>query len=425
MAGLVIEKAFIGCEREPLKGAFGFKGNALTYLLQTAVALYSEDAVGVGSGVQSVLWSDSAIFAKYGEDKGNLLMYKVSQYAVEAIRGMEFADPYSALAYLFPLCCAYAEELCRSRVSETFVLNALVPIDFAMWMLFAKKSGMKNFGEIFDSPIRHSSLANIPLITYGADIRSVLSLASCGTPIFKIKIGSDPDKDGSFDKMLLWDMNRALEIHEALKDFSTDRTESGRIVYYFDANGRYDSIERLERFIDFIADKGILERTVLFEEPFSEESSISVSGLPCIFAADESVHNLSDLKKRIDLGYRALTLKPIAKTLSLSLQMQRFAEERGIESFCADLTVNPVMREWNKSVAARLAPIKGLKIGVVESNGAQNYLAWDKMLGYLPAKCDRSSESVYRLDSDFFGSGIFDPPPHYLKLANEGKEYGK
>ena len=76
----------------------------------------------------------------------------------------------------------------------------------------------------------------------------------------KIKIGSDPDKDGDLDKMLEWDKQRLSEIHEAVKDIETPYTDTGYVPYYLDANGRYDSKDRLMRFLDHAAQIGIRER---------------------------------------------------------------------------------------------------------------------------------------------------------------------
>ena len=425
MNKIAIDKVSVGIEREPLKSAFGFKGNALTYLLQTSVAIFGSENIGVGSGVQSVLWSDSKIFARYGEDRGNELMLSITKYAAKLLCGKEFADPPAALDSIFHNCYTYACEICDAKVSETFVLNSLVPIDFALWMLYSKINKSGSFDDIFPSAKKQDCLANIPLITYGTKISDVVSLAKAGTPIFKIKLGSDPDHDGAPRKMLDWDMKRALEIHEALCDVKTEHTTTGHVAYYFDANGRYDTKDRLSRLIDFMDSKGILSQTVLFEEPFDEKNEIFLGDLPCTFAADESIHNTSDVKRRIELGYRALTLKPIAKTLSLTLEMQDCARRTGIESFCADLTVNPVMREWNKCVAARLDPIHGMKIGIMESNGAQNYVNWDKMLTYLPEQKEPSSEIIYRPADSFSGKSLFATPEHYLEIATQGENYGK
>ena len=55
------------------------------------------------------------------------------------------------------------------------------------------------------------------------------------------------------------------------------------------------------------------------------------------------------------------------------------ARRRGVQCFCADLTVNPKMVEMNKLFASHLPMIMGMNIGVFESNGSQNYLNWVQM----------------------------------------------
>ena len=101
-------------------------------------------------------------------------------------------------------------------------------------------------------------------------------------------------------------------------------------------------------------------------------------------AADESAHTDADAARRIDLGYGAIALKPIAKTLSMTLRIARLAHERGVPCFCADLTVNPILVDWNKVFAARLAPLPGLQMGLVETNGHQNYRNWEAMRRHHP-----------------------------------------
>lgn len=414
-----ITNAYCAYEPELFKTAFGFKGNKLTGVWQTVVELHSGELSGIGLGVQSVLWSDSSVFAAYGEDKSNELMFRVTRYAADQIKGKEFESPAQLLQSIFQDCYAYAKEICEMNVTETFVLNALVPLDFAAQMLWARGEGIHDFDALFAGFGHMDKLANIPLITYGTPVSDVVRMAEEGVCIFKIKLGADPDGDGDLDKMLAWDQKRALEIHHKLKDIKTPYTESGKVVYYFDANGRYDSKERLEKLVEYFKEQGIIDQIVLFEEPFPQELEIYVGDLPICFAADESAHSLADVKKRISLGYRAITLKPIAKTLSVTIDMANCAKENGVQCFCADLTVNPVMVEWNKNFAARLKPLKGMKIGVVESNGSQNYINWEQMKGYMPSGGVKAfeNESMYTLDESFYGGeDIFTTPKHYEDL---------
>ena len=69
----------------------------------------------------------------------------------------------------------------------------------------------------------------------------------------------------------------------------------------------------------------------------------------------------------------------------MSFKIAEVAFKKGIPCFCADLTVNPVVLDWNKNVAARLAPLPGMKVGVIESNGHQNYKNWELMKMIIPA----------------------------------------
>ena len=407
-----LDKILVGSEREELKTSFGFKGSALSYLTQTAVAVYADGNVGVGEGVQSVLWSDASVFARYGEDKGNELMLDITRYAARLAEGLECTHPCDVINKVFSPSLEYAKKISDMEVSETFVLNALVPLDLAVGSLYAKKNEFEDFDRVLSTETKQERLANIPLITYSASVDDAVKMANNGTPLFKIKIGSDPCGDKDPEKMLEWDKARALEIHAALRDIETDLTDTGKIAYYFDANGRYDTKERLEELLSFFDENGILERTVLLEEPFPQDCEISVKGLPICIAADESAHSVRDVKRRIELGYGAITLKPIAKTLTVTLEMLKCAEEMGAQCFCADLTVNPVMLEWNKCVAARLKPLRGMKIGVVESNGAQNYAGWDRMLTYLEKPTDDGA-----ILSPSSSSDVFKIHKHYLNIA--------
>ena len=413
-----IKEAQCAYEPEPFKYAFGFKGSSLTGVWQTAVRLSDGENTGLGLGVQSVLWSDNSIFAFYGEDKSNKLMFSVTEYAVNYIKGGEFSDPHELLDMIFPKAYEFAKSLCGDKVTETFVLNALVPVDFASWMLYKKAQNFNSFDSIFKGVGKAEKLANIPLITYNTPVEQVKKMADEGTGIFKIKIGSDPDKDGDLKKMLLWDKARIKNINDALKNSSTPYTETGKPVYYFDANGRYDSRERLIDLIEFMDKEGILESTVLFEEPFEQGNKIFIGDLPLSFAADESAHSMKDVKERIYLGYNTITLKPVAKTLSITKDMAEYAIKNNVQCFCADLTVNPVMVQWNKNFAARLPNIKGMRIGILESNGAQNYVNWEKMLSYMTYEDDGFSHSVFCLDNHFYqkNGGIFEMPEHYSEL---------
>jgi len=174
-------------------------------------------------------------------------------------------------------------------------------------------------------------------------------------------------------------------------------------------------------------EKGILERVILLEEPFDEKNKINVGDLPVCVAADESAHSVDDVKERWSLGYRALTLKPIAKTLSVTIKMAEYAKKVGMTCFCADLTVNPYMVSWNQCVASRLNVLPGMKIGVIESNGEQNYENWEKMNLFHPLyneKFTKCENGLFYLDNAFYekNGGVFDMPEHFLSLIKGEKQ---
>ncbi|MGI6165444.1 MAG: enolase C-terminal domain-like protein [Limnochordia bacterium] len=425
-----ISRVGLNFEREAMSSPFGFKGNALTELWQV-VALLENDAgaSGIGLGVQSVLWSDAQTFARYPESVGNGMMFLMTAYALEAAKATTFETPIGLLEQLLPKTHAFGCQLTGNpHLPITFALNALVPVDNAAWLLYAQEGGITLFTDLIPKDVRpalaerHSCLACIPLITYGTTIKEVCQLVQGGHFFLKIKVGSDPAKDGDRKKMLEWDKNRLYEIHNAVKDHQTPYTDCGYPVYYLDANGRYDNKERLLQLLDYAEEIEALERIVLFEEPFPEEYKVDVADVPVRLAADESAHSDQDVEEMIQLGYRAIALKPIAKTLSMSLKMTEIAHRHGVPCFCADLTVNPLMVDWNKNVAARLAPLPGVNIGVLESNGPWNYRDWERLKSYHP--CFGSSwienrQGLFMLDDDFYqqSGGIFQPSSHYRGLV--------
>jgi len=417
-------------EREPMAAPFGFKGGYLTELWQSVALIRSRSGcTGIGLGTQSSLWSDAAVFLQNSESAGNSIMYLMTSYALKQAVGMEFDTPIDLLERLLPLTYEYGKAVSGNPdLRLTYALNALVAVDNAAWQLYMRERGIDNFDGMVPAEIhpalacRHKELAGIPLMSYGVPIDDITAAVDDGYFFLKIKIGSDPDKDGDQEKMLAWDMSRLASIHEAAKDKHIPYTEDGHIPYYLDANGRYGSKELLLRLLDHADKIGALERIILLEEPFPEEYHADVRDVPVRLAADESAHSDNDAAMRIDMGYGAIALKPIAKTMSMSLKIARIAHERKVPCFCADLTVNPILVDWNKNVAARLAPLPGMKIGVLESNGHQNYRNWENMKSYHPctgASWTDAVDGVFRLDEDFYqkSGGILLTSSHYSDMV--------
>jgi len=417
-------------EEEKFIRPFGFKGGYLSGGRQTVSSITSSSGnKGIGLSTQSVLWSDAQVFVSHSEEEGNELMFALQKYALEQLKGMSFTNPIELLDSIFPKVHEYGKKITdHPDLRLTFTLNSLVGVDNAIWMLYARENGLTDFDKMVPEEYhpalsqRHELLASIPLMAYGIPLEEIISAVEDGYFFLKIKIGADPDKDGDLDKMLEWDKNRVEQIHKAIGHVGVKYTDNGKIPYYFDANGRYDSKERLQRFLDHTKKIGAFEQIMIVEEPFCEELEEDVSDLGVRIAADESAHSDKDAAKRIEMGYGAIALKPIAKTLSMSLKIAKIAHQANIPCFCADLTVNPILVDWNKNVAARLSPLPGMNIGVLETNGHQNYKQWDDMVSYHPcagADWAKTQKGLFYLDDDFYknSGGILEVSEHYSKLV--------
>jgi L-alanine-DL-glutamate epimerase-like enolase superfamily enzyme len=392
----------------------------------------SSGAHSIGLCSQSILWSDASVFASHSESGGNALMYAMTERAMQIINGQTFTSPVELLDAILPEVYAFGQKITSNpNLRKTFALNALVGSDNAAWLLYAKENGITTFDGLIPAEykpalsFRHDKVAGIPLMAYTIPIEEIRSAAYEGYFFMKIKIG----QPGTQQEMLEKDKNRLTAIHKALGDLGTSYTINGRLPYYFDANGRYEKKETLLRLIDHARKIGAFDQIVIIEEPFPEEMEIDVSGIPVRLASDESSHTAEDAIKRIEMGYKAIALKAIAKTLSMTMKIAQASYKRNIPCFCADLTVNPILVEWNKNVAARLASFPGIgNLGLVESNGHQNYLNWNTMMGYHPRKDApwvQVNKGVYELNNQFYetGGGIFDPMPHYEDMFISSKGF--
>ncbi|OGV68589.1 MAG: L-alanine-DL-glutamate epimerase [Lentisphaerae bacterium RIFOXYB12_FULL_65_16] len=417
-------------EREPLIRPFGFKGGYVSEIWQTVAGLKSTSGKCTAAlNTQSVLWSDADVFARWSESAGNCLMFGMTDFALRQAQGMTFETPMDLLDKLLEPTHEYGKKITGKKdLRLTFALNALVGVDAAAWILYAREKGIKDFDALIPAAYRaaiahrHTKVAAIPLMAYGIPMPEIVQAVNDGYFFLKVKIGSDPDKDGDREKMLQWDMQRVEAIHKAIGNRETPHTQNGKIPYYFDANGRYDSIERLQRFLEHTKKIGAFDQIAIIEEPFPEEYKKNVSGLGVRIAADESAHCDHDVEERISLGYGAIALKPIAKTLSMTLKIAKVAHDAKVPMFCADLTVGPIQVDWNKTFACRLAPLPGMKIGVVETNGHQNYKHWADMQSYHPAagsKWMQTKGGCFELDNDFYArsGGILEDSEHYRKLV--------
>lgn len=413
-------------EREPLIRPFGFKGGFMTEIWQTVNYLKSSSGKHtIGLCTQNVLWSDAQVFAAHSESGGNALMFALTERALQIMKGQTFSSPIELLDNILPEVYAYGQKITSNpQLRKTFALNALVGTDNAAWLLFAAENGLKNFDEIIPKAYlpalsnHHKQAAAIPLMAYSIPVGEIKAAVEQGYFFMKIKIG----QPGTQEEMLEKDKARLTAIHQAIGNVRTSHSKDGKLPYYFDANGRYEKRETLLKLIDHARKIGAFDQIAIIEEPFAEELEFDVSDIPLRLASDESAHTDEDAIKRIQMGYKAIALKAIAKTLSMTMKIAQVAHERNIPCFCADLTVNPILIEWNKNVAARLGSFPGLgNLGLIESNGHQNYKNWDTMLGYHPRKEGawvKATKGVYELNDEFYktSGGIFDTMPHYEEM---------
>jgi L-alanine-DL-glutamate epimerase-like enolase superfamily enzyme len=412
-------------EREPLIRPFGFKGGYMSEIWQTMSWMQSESGIEkVGLCTQSVLWSDASVFRSHSEAGGNAIMYLMTERAMQMVKGQKFSSPVELLDNILEEVYDYGVKISgRANLRKTFALNALVGLDNAAWLLYAAENGITNFDDLIPGEYRpalshhHEKVASIPLMAYTIPIDEIRQAADEGYFFMKIKIG----QPGTQSAMLEKDKARLTEIHKAIGHMETPYSQDGKLPYYFDANGRYEEKETLLRLLDHAREIGAYDQIAIIEEPFPEEKEIDVSDIEISLAADESAHTDEDALKRIEMGYRAIALKAIAKTLSMTMKIANVAKKHDVPCFCADLTVNPILVDWNKAVAARLDPFPGMGIGLLETNGHQNYSNWETMFSYHPyngASWTKTKGGVFELNDDYYAKsgGILTDSEHYLNL---------
>lgn len=416
-------------ERELLY-PYRFKGSEIRECWQIAALLQSDSGITrVGLGTQSVLWSDSTVFANHSVSGGNSLMFAMTEKALQLLKGTSFTDPVELLDRLFPEVYEYGKKITgNDKLRKTFALNALVPVDNAAWMLYAAENGFRNFDEMIPASYkpglsyRNKEVASMPSFSVGADVKKIKAAADQGYFIMKLKTGSS----GTQQEMLAKDIEFLTAVHKAIGHYETPYTRNGKVPYYFDANERYDEKDTLHRFLDHAKKIGAFDQIAVVEEPFGERNSSDVREFGVTIAADESAHTVEDAGERIEQGYSAMAVKAVAKTLSMTMKITQLAHERKVPCFCADLTVNPVLVDWNKSVAARLAPFPGLSLGLIETNGHQYYKEWPKLISYHPISNGswvQTRKGVYVTDNSFYkeSGGILKNSQHYLDLFKEGE----
>ena len=95
----------------------------------------------------------------------------------------------------------------------------------------------------------------------------------------------------------------------------------------------------------------------------------------------------------------------------MTLRLAREAERVGAACFVADSACTPILLDWNKNVAARLPALEGIKCGLLEVNGPQQYGHWDSLLAAHPEAKQpwiRPVDGAFHFDAAFYeGGGLF------------------
>jgi len=428
MKTIEVIRASANFEREKLRFPFGFKGGYLTELWQAVSRLESASGhEGIGIATQSVLYGDADLFVRTGETTGNALMYLVTARALESLTKRKFRSPVDLLDDLFQETYETAKHLTgMDRLNPNFVYNALVSIDNAIWLLYAAENNLKDYYEMILPAYRpalshrNDQIGILFQVSYDMPHETILQAVRSGYFIFKIKTGYP----GSQQTMLEGDMHRLSELHDLLKEFRTEETPNGKLMYTMDANGRYEQKETFVRYLNHAREIGAFDQILFYEEPFSEENETYVGDLGVRIAADESVYDVASTKRRIEQGYQAIVLKSIAKTLSQTLKILEYAHQAQIPCSCSDLTINPILLGWHKNFAARLQPFPGLGMPLLETNGASNYVNWETMRQYHPsygASWMEQRQGKFLLNDDFYAQsgGIYQHSAHYQQLFSQ------
>jgi len=412
-------------EREKLIRPFGFKGGYLTELWQVISKMQSESGISrIGIATQSVLYGDSDLFSHHSEADGNTMMYDLVNRALDIVKQTPFRTPVELIDKILPKVIQEGKKITgKQDLNINFVYNALISVDNAAWLTYAAENKFSTFEamipELYKKALSHRNkkIAIMYQIPYGMPMQDLKNAVKQGYFVFKIKTGAP----GSQSEMLQADIDRLSLIHETLKDLRTEQTENGKLIYTMDANARYEKKETLLKYLDHARKIGAYDQILLFEEPLNENNEERVDDIDILIGADESVHDEQSAIRRLDQGYKVMVLKGIAKTLSLSIKIAKLAAERNVPCMCADLTVNPILIDWNKNLAAHLAPFPVINMGMMETNGDMHYVNWKNMVNYHPAASAPwmiPKNGVFELNSDFYerSGGIFEPSAHYESM---------
>lgn len=411
-------------QREPFARPFAFKGSAFHEKWNLVVRLEDDaGAIGCGIGGLAVLWSDPQVFSAHTETGGNAIMVATLERALQAALDVDWERPPDLLRAVRSEADSFARQATGrgQQLQSTFVLNALVALDNAAWVLWARRNDVPAFDAWVPTEAapalshRQARVALTPAVGYNMPDAQIAGLLQAGAAVLKVKIGHPGDEDA----MAAGDCRTLQRLQPLLAGARTPLTTSGDVVLYLDANGRYRTKAALRRVLDEAQRLDLLQRIIVLEEPFAADVEETVGDLGVLVAADESLHDPDDVGRRCQAGYGAVAVKPAGKTLSVAFDMVTAAVGHDMVAFVADNACVPVLVEWNKNVAARLPAFPGVLGGMMESNGPENYGRWAQMLDEHPsagAPWLAAQGGAYELDDDYYSrsGGILQEPTAYL-----------
>ncbi len=197
-SSFTIDEGEVAFEREPLIHSYGFKGGYITRLWQLVTKL--QDTSGndtIGLGVQSPLWSDSRIASRWGESGSSALMYNLTGRALQLIKGQSYESPIDMIDSILEEVLNYGAKITNTPdLRKTFALNALVSVDNAAWLLYAKQNGITSFDELIPKnyksglSFKNTGVVSVPSISYSTSEAEISQLGKDGNYVVKIKIGS-------------------------------------------------------------------------------------------------------------------------------------------------------------------------------------------------------------------------------------------
>jgi len=125
-------------------------------------------------------------------------MFNLTKKATDILRGRSFENPISLLDSILEEVYEYGKKITgKENLRKTFALNALVSVDNAVWLLYARENGIHSFDEMIPLSYRqalskkHNKIAYIPLISYNVPLEELKSSTKTeGSFFIKIKLGS-------------------------------------------------------------------------------------------------------------------------------------------------------------------------------------------------------------------------------------------